>query len=78
MYDIAMTEKPPLIRNRDIVNAGELLIATPKLDVEEQRSGTWAAIRYARKIGKPIILIYPSIVRFEPPDHAWWAKVKLP
>jgi hypothetical protein len=54
------TPKPPLDRNRDIVDAGEALIATPKRMAEELRSGTWAAIRYARKRRKPIHIIWPD------------------
>jgi hypothetical protein len=41
--------KPPLERNRDIVDACDLLIVCPKGTAEEQRSGTWATVRYARK-----------------------------
>lgn len=57
-----------LVRNHDIVDSTELLIATPKLHIEEQRSGTWATIRYARKCGKPVIIVWPdgSIKREEP------------
>lgn len=47
-----------LERNQDIVNACNFLIATPE-GRETQRSGTWATIRYARKIGKPVIIIDP-------------------
>jgi len=33
----------------------------PKGKVEEWRgSGTWATIRYARKVGKPVTIIYPD------------------
>jgi len=51
--------KPYLERNRDIVEDGEILIAAPKSLIEEIRSGTWATIRYARKMGKPIIILDP-------------------
>jgi len=34
-------------RNHNIVDSSTLLLATPKLLREEQRSGTWATIRYA-------------------------------
>jgi hypothetical protein len=36
----------PLDRNRHIVSASRILIATPGEDVERLRSGTWATIRY--------------------------------
>ena len=40
--------KPYLVRNHDIVDAVQMLIATPKTATEELRSGTWATVRYAR------------------------------
>ena len=51
--------KPYLERNHDIVDACEILIAAPKSLTEELRSGTWATIRYARKIGRPVIILDP-------------------
>jgi hypothetical protein len=50
---------PYLVRNQSIVKVTERLIAAPKTMEEEQRSGTWATIRYARKIGKPVEIIWP-------------------
>lgn len=52
--------KPYLERNRDIVMACEVLIATPKTADEELRSGTWATVRYARKASKPVIIVNPD------------------
>lgn len=52
--------KPPLDRNRDIVNASNILIACPKEMHEIMRSGTWATIRYARKVKKLIHKIAPK------------------
>lgn len=49
--------KPYLERNQDIVRSTELLLATPENNVEQQRSGTWATIRFARKMNKSIIII---------------------
>jgi hypothetical protein len=43
----------PLKRNEQIVNAVDILFATPYSRVEERRSGTWFTVRYARKISKP-------------------------
>ena len=54
MYD----PKPYLDRNHDIVDSVDIMIATPKDLVEELRSGTWATIRYATKMRKPIIICY--------------------
>lgn len=51
---------PPLERNRNIVDACEHLIVTPGSFQEEQRSGTWATVRYARKSGVPITIVWPD------------------
>lgn len=51
---------PPLARNKDIVNAGAWVLACPGEMHEERRSGTWAAVRYARKAGKPIVFVWPN------------------
>lgn len=53
---ITHRERPYLDRNQDIVNACDILIACPKDTVEEQRSGTWFTIRYAKKIDKPLYI----------------------
>jgi len=58
--DIRRNPKPYLERNHNIVDESELLIACPKSKEEELRSGTWATVRYARKKGVRIILIYPD------------------
>lgn len=42
--------KPYLTRNHDIVNESSKFIATPNGSIEILRSGTWATIRYARKM----------------------------
>lgn len=55
--------KPPLpylVRNHNIVDSADYMIATPKTDYEELRSGTWATIRYARKKNKRIIVLRPQ------------------
>lgn len=58
--------KPYLERNRDIVDACELLLACPKegeadhyLQTGEspQRSGTWATVRYAVKMQKQVVFV---------------------
>jgi hypothetical protein len=50
-------ELPPLERNRVIVKRIYGLLACPKTDDEELRSGTWATVRYAREAGVPVYLI---------------------
>lgn len=51
--------KPPLDRNRDIVDTCEVLVACPK-GPEEMRSGTWATVRYARKRGRRVVIFWPD------------------
>jgi len=51
--------KDYLERNKDIVNSSDLLIACPK-GPEERRSGTWSTVRYARKVGKPVVVVWPD------------------
>lgn len=48
---VTLPVKPPLERNKDIVEACELLLAAPSTTEEELRSGTWATIRYAKRCG---------------------------
>lgn len=65
-HEIAQEPKPPLDRNRDIVQFRDVLFATPRGYWEERRSGTWATIRHARKVGVPIVIIWPDgTVRLE-------------
>lgn len=46
-------------RNRDIVDCCDLLIAAPDTAHERLRSGTWSTIRYARRIGKTVVILKP-------------------
>lgn len=57
---VVHTEEPPLKRNCDIVDAVEKIIACPGGMVEEQRSGTWATIRYTRKQRNKLVIIWPD------------------
>lgn len=50
---------PYLERNHDIVDECDVLIAAPKTPNEELRSGTWATVRYARRIGRPVNILTP-------------------
>ena len=60
----------PLTRNHFIVADSELMFATPKENHEVLRSGTWATIRYAQKLWKHIIVIWPdgTITEFNQPQ----------
>jgi predicted Rossmann fold nucleotide-binding protein DprA/Smf involved in DNA uptake len=49
-----------LARNREIVAACDVLVATPATEREVLRSGTWATVRYARQAGKPVLLLPPN------------------
>ena len=52
--------KTYLARNKDIVRATEMLVATPAEDIEHLRSGTWSTVRFARKIGRVVWVILPN------------------
>jgi len=59
--DVMCLPLPYLVRNREIVKAGiQGLIATPRWFEEELRSGTWATVRYARKIKRHIWIVWPD------------------
>lgn len=50
-----------LDRNKDIGNSlTEFLIATPMQYEEQIRGGTWHTIKYVRKLGKPIVIVFPD------------------
>lgn len=56
-------KRPPrshLARNRDIVNACDLLIACPFENEEQARGGTWYTINFAKKTGKKVTIIFPD------------------
>jgi hypothetical protein len=55
--DIMLPEQPYLIRNHDIVDDTDEMIAAPRSDIERLRSGTWATVRYARKVGRPLLVL---------------------
>jgi hypothetical protein len=51
--------RPFLARNHNIVDETDRLIALVE-GPEHMRSGTWATIRYAIKVGKHITIIWPD------------------
>lgn len=59
LQGIDCERKPKLYleRNHNIVDECDLLIACPK-GPEILKSGTWATVRYARRSGKPITIIW--------------------
>jgi hypothetical protein len=58
--DVLRPAKPYLVRNKDIVDETIALIACPSEPEEQPRGGTWSTVRYARKVGRPIVLILPN------------------
>lgn len=53
-----LESKGYLERDRDIVDATDLLIACPKGMDERGHGGTWYTIRYARALVRPILIIW--------------------
>ena len=47
-------------RNHKIVDETDRLLATPRGFKEELRSGTWATLRYARKLERELLIIWPD------------------
>lgn len=58
--DTVLEVKPPLVRNRDIVEAVAVMLACPRETVMQPRGGTWSTIRFARLVGKRLIIVYPD------------------
>lgn len=58
--DTILPAKPYLNRNRDIVKASNIMVATPGEDTEQLRSGTWATIRAARSAKRRTTILLPS------------------
>lgn len=61
VVDEIFPAKPYLMRDHDIVDISRWLIACPRELAEQWRgSGTWATIRYAEKMGKKVVFIWPD------------------
>lgn len=58
--DIVHEPLPPLVRNRIIVDSVSKMFAATKGFGEQQRSGTWATIRYARSVCRSLTIILPD------------------
>ena len=59
--DVILSPADYMVRNRDIVEAADRMLATPDTKQEKfQGSGTWSAIRYSIKCLKPICIIFPD------------------
>ncbi len=57
--DESREPKPYLVRNYAIVDETECLIALPA-GMEQLRSGTWATVRYAKRQGRPVLVLTPA------------------
>lgn len=51
--------RPPLVRNRLMAEAAQVLVACPD-GPERQRSGTWSTVRHARKLGRTVVIVWPD------------------
>lgn len=54
---------PYLARNEKIVRGSDLMLAVPKESSEpaqKRGGGTWATIRCAKRLGKPLVIIFPE------------------
>lgn len=61
MGDFTMPDKEYMKRNKDIVNESDIMLATPfEFEERGRGSGTWAAIRYTRKVHKPLVIVWPD------------------
>lgn len=58
--DIICEPREYIVRDHHMVDLSRRLIATPQTFEEQIRSGTWATIRYARKLRLKITIIYPD------------------
>jgi hypothetical protein len=52
--------RPYLERNKMIVNRGMFLLAAPRQDGEQLRSGTWSTVRFAQRKGVEVQLFLPD------------------
>lgn len=58
-YDVLHPAKHPLVRNQDIVDASDELLAAPRTK-QRERSGTWSTISKALTAKKTVTVIYPD------------------
>lgn len=60
-YDFVHPVRAPLVRNRDIVVASDVMFAAPR-EYEEvlKGSGTWATIRHTRLKKVRLVIIWPD------------------
>lgn len=70
-FGILLPEGEYIKRDHDMVDASSYLLATPKTMYEFLRSGTWSTVRYGRKRGLPITIVYPDGSVIQEPGNAF-------
>ena len=58
--DVMYREKGYLERDRDIVDACDILVGFPNTKEPRNRSGTWYTLRYAVREGVPARIVFPD------------------
>ncbi len=58
--DVVHPAKSHFARNRDIVDASDVLVAVSLMPQRQESGGTWYTIDYALKKGKPVWVLWPS------------------
>ena len=61
--DFTYPEDQFLQRNQEIVRCSVTLIVAPRTAQEQVRSGTWSTVRYARKTGKPVVILARTVAK---------------
>lgn len=59
-FDEVRQPLPHMRRNRAIVNESAIVFAAPYDMTEQERGGTWATIRMARKAKRELVIAYPD------------------
>ena len=55
-----LPERPPILRDCDIVDAVDTMIAAPRTYEEQAHSGTWFTYKYANKHKRKTYMIFPD------------------
>lgn len=58
--ETAAAPRPYKERNAEIVRLCAVLVALPRTAQEEHYGGTWSTIRFARSVGRPLLIVAPN------------------
>ncbi len=58
--DEVLPEQTHFARNREIVQACDVLVACPRTNHEESQGGTWFTVVQARRAGKRVVIVWPD------------------